>query len=129
MFFKEGASQSDKVAFLSGVEFLQDKSLQASFLFPKKQADFIANYFSSYGNLLNELHKYKCLLDNIKDIPKYMIGTASQKAEAQQKMLHGELADELLNNIDTYKSELEKLNEIYTSSIAFLSAYMTLIPM
>ena len=58
-----------------------------------------------------------------------MIGTASQKAEAQQKMLHGELADELLNNIDTYKSELEKLNEIYTSNIAFLSAYMTLIPM
>lgn len=44
-------------------------------------------------------------------------------------MLHGELADELLNNIDTYKSELEKLNEIYTSNIAFLSVYMTLIPM
>lgn len=127
--FNDDASQTDKVTFLSGVEFLQDKSLQANFLFPKEQADFIANYFSNYSNLLNELHKYKCLLDNIKDIPKYMVGTPSQVAEAQQKMLHGELADELLNNIDTYKSKLEELNEIYSNNIAFLSAYMTLIPM
>lgn len=127
--FNEGSSQTDKVTFLSGVEFLKDKSLQASFLFPKEQADFIASYFSNYGNLLNELHKYKCLLDNIKDIPKCMIGTPSQIAEEQQKMLHGELADELLNNIDTYKSKLEELNEIYSNNIAFLSAYMTLIPM
>ena len=58
-----------------------------------------------------------------------MIGTPSQVAEAQQKMLHGELADELLNNIDTYKSKLEELNEIYLNNIAFLGAYMTLIPM
>lgn len=127
--FNNDASQTDKVTFLSGVEFLQDKSLQASFLFPKEQADFIANYFSNYSNLLNELYKYKCLLDNIKDIPKYMIGTQSQIAEEQRKMLHGELADELLNNIDAYKGKLEELNEIYSSNIAFLSACMTLIPM
>lgn len=46
-----------------------------------------------------------------------------------KQMFHGKLADELLDNIDAYKSKLEKLNEIYTSNIAFLSAYMTLIPM
>lgn len=127
--FNDDASQTDKVTFLSLVEFLQDKSLQAFFLFPKEQADFIANYFSNYSNLLNELHKYKCLLDNTKDIPKNMMGTPSQVAEAQQKMLHGELADELLNNIDTYKSKLEELNEIYLNNIEFLCAYMTLITM
>lgn len=127
--FNNDASQTDKATFLSGVEFLQDKSLQASFLFPKEQADFIANYFSNYGNLLNELHKYKCLLDNIKEIPKYMLGTEFQIAEAKQEMLLGELADELLNNIDTYKSKLEKLNGIYASNIVLLSTYMALIPL
>ena len=98
-------------------------------MFPKEQADFIANYFNNYSNLLNELHKYKCFLDKTKDIPKNMMGTPSQVAEAQQKMLHGELADELLNNIDTYKSKLEELNEIYLNNIEFLCAYMTLITM
>lgn len=44
-------------------------------------------------------------------------------------MLHGDLADDLLNNIDSYKSEIEKLNVIYTSNIAFLSAYLSLIPL
>ena len=127
--FNDDASQTDKVTFLSGVEFLQDKSLQAFFLFPKEQANFIANYFSNYSNLLNELHKYKGLLDDTKDIPKYMMGTPSQVAEAQQKILHGKLADELLNNIDTYKSKLEELNEIYLNNIEFLCAYMTLITM
>lgn len=125
--FKDKAEQTDKVTFLSGVEFLHDKSLQAKFLFPQAQAEFISNYFDNYADLLNKLYEYKCLLDHTKELPNRMPGTDTQIANSKQELLHGGLAKETINDIEEYKEALVKLNNTYSDNINYLDAYISLI--
>lgn len=96
-------------------------------MFPQVQAEFISNYFDNYADLLNKFYEYKCLLDNVRELPNSMLGTDTQIANSQQELLHGGLAKATLSNIEEYKEAIVKLNNTYSNNINYLEAYISLI--
>lgn len=109
--------------FLSIIENIRREADKSKLLFPD-QYGYISDYLNRYADLLNEMHKYKCLLRQVDDVPNQV--PRSKVMEAQKDILNGDVEKDLHNNIDFYVDELNKLCTDYADWKVKLDEFMKL---
>lgn len=124
--FDKNQNNDAQVEFLSLLEDLKDFGVKSKLLFPKKYAQCISDYFESYADLLNEMHKYDVLLNDIKSSANTIVGTDEQRMNYQQSALNGDLAENVRKDVRRYKESLFALHNEYESIKKQLIKYLTL---
>lgn len=113
--------------FLSRIEKIKDMGMQATLIFPEIYSIYIQKYFENYANLISELRKYYMLIENIKSLrEKLYMYDENYIKECQQKQLSEPMAQNIINNLTTYKNNLQNLHMSYDKNIVKLIKYLSL---